>query len=58
MDRSFKAQLKYVNKIAAEYMIVLGEDELNTRQAKIKNMQTGEEESISLDEIMDYFNRK
>ena len=58
MDRSFKAQLKYVNKIAAEYMIVLGEDELNTRQAKIKNMQTGEEESISLDEIVDFFNRK
>ena len=42
MDRSLKSQMKYANK--------LGDDEISTNKAKIKNMQTGEETEINLDE--------
>ena len=42
-SRSFNAQMKYANKIDAEYVIVLGEDEINNEKCKLKNMETGKE---------------
>ena len=48
-DRSFKAQMKYANKIQAKYLLVIGESEIQTNTAKIKNMENGEEKDISLD---------
>ena len=55
MDRSFKAQLKYANKIGAKYMLVLGEDEIKSNEAKIKDMTSGEETPIKLNEIEKFF---
>ncbi|MDR0696065.1 MAG: histidine--tRNA ligase [Christensenellaceae bacterium] len=51
MNRSLKAQLKCANKINAKYVIVLGDDEMTTNVVKLKNMQTGEEISLSLADI-------
>lgn len=48
-SRSFNAQMKYANKINAEYLIVLGEDEINKKKCKIKNMNTGKEFACKLD---------
>lgn len=48
-ERSFKAQMKYADKIKAKNLLVIGENELNESKAKIKNMQTGEEKETSLD---------
>ena len=52
-SRSFNAQMKYANKINAEYVIVLGEDEVENKKCKVKNMKTGEEKDakLSLDGI-------
>ena len=47
-ERSFKAQLKYANKIGAKKMLVIGESELQTGKAKLKDMNTGEEKEIDL----------
>lgn len=47
-ERSFKAQMKYADKIGAKNLLVIGENELNTNSGKIKNMTTGEEEEVSL----------
>jgi len=47
-ERSFKAQMKYADKINAKNLIVIGENELNQGIAKIKNMTTGEEKEITL----------
>lgn len=54
-SRSFNAQMKYANKINAEYLIVLGEDEIKNSKCKIKDMKTGEEKEVNLnaDEIID-----
>lgn len=48
-ERSFKSQMKYADKIKAKYLLVIGENELYSNLAKIKNMSTGEEIEVSLD---------
>lgn len=47
-ERSFKAQMKYADKIGAKNLLVIGENELNTNLGKIKNMITGEEKEVTL----------
>ena len=49
--RSLKAQMKYANKLSARFTLVLGEDEISTHLAKVKNMDTGEEKEVSLDRL-------
>ena len=48
MQRSFGAQMKYADKINAKNLIVIGENELNSNEVKVKNMKTGEEISSIL----------
>lgn len=48
LSRSLKAQMKYANNIRAEYVIVLGDDEVSSNRAKLKNMAAGEEIEIEL----------
>ena len=43
--------MREANRQQAQYVIVVGEQELKTKTAKLKNMLTGEETSISLDDI-------
>jgi histidyl-tRNA synthetase len=51
LGRSVKSQMREANRQQAQYVIVVGEQELKTHTAKLKNMKTGEEKSISLDNI-------
>lgn len=53
MGKSVKAQMKYANKLGAYYSIVLGDNEIDTNKAFLKNMDTGEEKEISLDTVID-----
>ena len=39
--RGLKAQMKYADKIGAQYSIVLGDDEIANGEAVLKNMKTG-----------------
>ena len=55
MDRSVKAQMKYANKLGARNTLILGGDELASGKGRIKNMATGEQTDIVLDEIEAYF---
>lgn len=57
-ERSFNSQMKYANKIKAKKLLVIGEDELKSRKAKIKNMKIGEEKEIvlELDSIIENLN--
>lgn len=47
-EKSLKAQFKYADKIKARFVITIGEDEVNNKKAKMKNMVTGEEIDIQL----------
>ena len=55
VGRSLKAQMKYADKIGAKYTLVLGDDELNSKTAKLKNMATGETTEAGLDGFADNF---
>lgn len=48
MGRGLKPQMKYANKIGAQYVVVLGEDEVATGKAKLKRMADGAELEIDL----------
>ncbi len=50
--RSLKAQMKYADKIGAHYTIVVGDNELETGIAKLKDMQSGEQADIALDDSL------
>lgn len=47
-ERSFKSQMKYADKIGAKNLLVIGENELKSNIAKIKNMKSGEEKEVKL----------
>ena len=49
-DRGLKAQMKYADKIGAKYSMVLGDDEIASQKAVLKNMKTGEKKTIDLSE--------
>ncbi|MCH5347686.1 MAG: histidine--tRNA ligase [Oscillospiraceae bacterium] len=56
MNRGLKPQMKYANKIGATFTLVLGDNELETGAAKLKNMDSGEQTNISLgDKFIDEF---
>lgn len=48
MERSFNSQMKYANKIGAKFLLVLGETEISSNKAKLKDMISGEEQEVSL----------
>lgn len=52
VGRGLKAQMKYANKIGALYTIVVGDNELETGKAQLKDMETGEQMEIDLDDSL------
>ena len=50
-DKKIKAKMKYADKLEIPYVIVVGEDEINSGIVKIKNMKTGEEKETSIQNI-------
>lgn len=53
MGRSVKAQMKYADKLGAVYSLVIGDDEVDSNKAVLKNMLTGETKDISLDTLIE-----
>lgn len=47
-QRSVRAQMKYADKLGAKFNVVIGDNEVENKIAKLKNMQTGEETEINL----------
>lgn len=49
VGRGIKPQMKYADKIGAKFVLVLGDNEIGTGKAKLKNMASGEQTDIVLD---------
>ena len=49
--RSLKAQMKYADKIGAEYTLIIGDSELECGRAQLKNMKKSEQREIEIDNI-------
>ncbi|RME40676.1 MAG: histidine--tRNA ligase, partial [Caldilineae bacterium] len=50
-DRSLKAQLKSANRLRARYAVILGEEELARGEATLRNLASGEQSAVPLDEV-------
>ncbi len=48
VGRSLKAQMKYADKLGAEYALVIGDNELDEGRAQLKNLKNGEKLDIEL----------
>lgn len=47
-DKKFKNQIEYADKIGARFVAIIGEDEVAKNMIALKNMETGNQESLSL----------
>ena len=50
-DKKLKAKMKYADKLEIPYVIVVGEDEVNSEIVKIKDMKTGNEKECQIHNI-------
>ncbi|MBE6735025.1 MAG: histidine--tRNA ligase [Ruminococcaceae bacterium] len=50
VGRGLKAQMKYANKIGAKFSMVLGDNEIENAKAILKNMESGEQTEVSIDD--------
>jgi histidyl-tRNA synthetase len=49
--RSMKAQLRYVTSLEARYAVIMGEDEVQKGCALVKDMTSGEQHLVPLDQV-------
>ncbi len=47
----FKNKMNYANKIGVPFVAIIGEDEIKNRSATIKNMLTGEQQTVSIEDV-------
>ena len=55
LQRSLKSQMKDANRLNANFALIIGDNELENNIASLKNMDTGEQEDISLNNILNHF---
>ena len=58
MERSVKAQFKYADKIGAEYVAVIGGNELAAGEMNVKRMADSTSEKVPFAKAAEYFFRK
>ena len=52
-DKKIKAKFKYADRLNIPYVIVIGEDEIDSGKLTIKNMVTGKQEQLEIEKIME-----
>ncbi|MCR3922612.1 MAG: histidine--tRNA ligase, partial [Firmicutes bacterium] len=52
LGRSLKAQLKYAHKKGIRHFVILGEEEMKNRQATVRDMQSGTQDTVDLAELV------
>ena len=55
MNRGIKSQFKFADKIGAEYVGVVGSNELEQGIVKLKRMQDGKEDTIEFSKLVEFF---
>lgn len=53
-DKKFKAKMNYANKIGVPFAAIIGESEAKSNSVVIKNMQSGEQNTLSVAEAVDF----
>lgn len=57
MGRGIKAQFKYADKIGAEIVAVIGSNELEKGEVKVKKMRDGSENTVKFTDLCDFIKR-
>ena len=47
-EKKFKNQIEYADKIMAKFSLIIGEDEVKSKEISVKNMATGEQQKLSV----------
>ena len=47
-NKKFKNQIEYADKIRAKFSIIIGEDEVKNNVVSLKNMTTGDQQTIGI----------
>ena len=55
ITKNLKKSLKYGNKIGADYVIIIGEEEINNKIYTIKNLNTGNQSKVKKSLILEFF---
>ncbi|MCF8009002.1 MAG: histidine--tRNA ligase [Halanaerobiales bacterium] len=53
LDRSVGGQMKSADRMNATYTVIIGQDELESNKATVRNMKSGDQQEIQLDEIVE-----
>ena len=48
-DKKFKNQMEYADKVMAKYSVIIGDTEVDNNVVALKNMESGNQESVSID---------
>ena len=56
VGRGLRAQMKYADKIGAKFSMVIGDDDISANAAKVKNMSSGEQFEVPLDDNAEFLN--
>jgi histidyl-tRNA synthetase len=51
---SLKAQMKVAGRMRSRRVIMIGEDELNRKEVTVRNMSTGVQDQVKLDDVVTY----
>ena len=52
-NKGMKHKMKYANKLGIPFVAVIGEDEVNSNTVALKNMSTGEQITVAIENIGD-----
>ena len=52
-NKKLKAKFKYADRLKIPYVIVIGEDEINSGNLSIKNIKIGTQEQLPIDKIIE-----
>ena len=56
-DKKIKAKFKYADKLNIPFVVVIGEDEILNNIVTLKNMKTGEQFQVSIEEAINIVNK-
>ena len=57
MSRNIKGNFKQADRLNAKYVIIIGEEELNTNILTIKNNNTKEEYKVNIEDLIDFLDK-
>lgn len=52
-DKKMKAKFKYADRLKIPYVAIIGEDELNENKVSLKNLVTGKQDTINIQEAVE-----